>query len=147
MTPIEETQVDSLIRVASRLVAVMEQEIAILRTMRTRDIAALQEEKATLAAVYDGKVRDLARDPAVLARVSTALQQEFADVAACFHATLAENERAIRAARAVQEKMLQAIVAAVDKSRARHQGYGADAACAASGRKSDPLSLTLDRRL
>jgi hypothetical protein len=125
----------------------MEQEIAILRTMRTRDIAALQEEKATLAAVYDGKVRDLARDPAVLARVSTALQQEFADVAARFHATLAENERAIRAARAVQEKMLQAIVAAVDKSRARHQGYGADAACAASGRKSDPLSLTLDRRL
>ena len=141
----EETQVASLLHVASRLIVVMDQEIAILRAMRPRDIAALQDEKTTLAATYEEKVRDLAADPGMVARVSDALQQEFADIANRFHQVLAENERAIRAARAAQEKVLHAIVSTVERDRAEHVGYGVGANKTGSRRNSAPLSLTLDR--
>jgi hypothetical protein len=142
----EETQIASLLRVASRLIVVMEQEIATLRAMRPRDIAALQTEKSALAAAYEEKVRDLARDPNMVARVSAALQQEFGDVAGRFHQVLAENERALRAARAAQEKVLRAIVTTVEKDRIKHVGYGIGASSIGAQRNSAPLSLTLDRR-
>ena len=142
----EETRIASLLRVASRLIVVMEQEIATLRAMRPRDIAALQTEKSALAAAYEEKVRDLALDPSMLAKVSGALQQEFADVATRFHEVLAENERALRAARAAQEKVLRAIVATVEKDRIKHVGYGVGANGIGGQRNSAPLSLTLDRR-
>lgn len=144
MTP-EETQVASLLRVASRLIVVMEQEIAILREMRPRDIAALQGEKSALAATYEEMVHNLAADPGMVARASDAVQQEFADVASQFHEVLAENERALRAARAAQEKVLHAIVSTIEKDRLKHQGYGAGTIGIGSRRSSAPLSLTLDR--
>jgi flagellar biosynthesis/type III secretory pathway chaperone len=145
MTTKEEVQIASLIRVASRLVAIMEQEVASLRSMRVRDIAPLQEEKAALAATYEADIRNLARDPELLADVSPALQEELGAAAVRLHQTLAENERAIRAARTAQDRVLQAIVAVVEKNRSRHQGYGVGTA--AHPRACDALSLTLDRTL
>jgi uncharacterized protein YPO0396 len=146
MTTRDEAQIGSLIRVASRLVSLMDQETERLRGMRPRDIVALQSEKTALAAAYEDKVRELGANPDALKRVSEALQQEFAEVAARFQAALADNERALHAARRTQERVMQAIVSVVEKDRARRQGYGA-AGNGGQARKTDPLSLALDRHL
>lgn len=142
-------QVETLIRVTSRLIDVMQREIAFLRTMRIAEIAALQEEKATLVAAYEDGIRHLAADPAALNAVEPALRAELTRLAPRFDGVVAENGRALQAVRDSHRRLVRTIVDAVAESGSRHAAYSASGATPKppGGRRNARLSLALDQRL
>ncbi len=144
-----EDRIGGLIRVASRLIDVMRREIEMLRDMRPRGLEDLQSLKNELADAYAQQVRALADEPEALAAVAPALRQEFAEVASEFNKVLAENESALHATRFAHERLLKAVVEAVDEQRDACKGYSANGAPArhAQGRRAVSAPLTLDTRL
>lgn len=144
-----ENRIGALIRVASQLIEVMNREVEILRQMRPNDIEPLQQEKVALSALYEERVRELAAEPNALQTIGPALRQEFADVASRFNQAMADNERALHAARTAHNRLIQAVIAAVEEIQMRPQGYAADGAKPGTGvagrQASGPLAL--DTRL
>ena len=125
----------------------MQREVEILRDMRTAAIAPLQEEKAALTGEYETLIRTLADEPETLATISTAMRAEFVRVADQFEAALAENERALYAARTAQSRLIKAIVEAVGKERDKTSAYSASGAIEASQRHDPARPLGFDARL
>ena len=99
-----------LIMVASRLVVLMEQEIAILHEMKVADIAELQPEKELLVRAYLEHGRALEEVPGQLATVAPAIKQELQHVLERFRAAAGHNERALRAAHEVNARLVKAVV-------------------------------------
>lgn len=139
-------QMESLIAVASRLIELMDREVEILRAMRPAEIESLRDEKFNLIAVYEDHYRALASNKDALALVAPTLQQEFADVAQRFAKAMAENGRALTAAKVAHERMMNAIVEAVQANRKSGSGYSASGS-AEQGTAASPMSLSLDCRL
>jgi len=141
------TRLRDLIALIGRLIALMDQETALLRGMRSDQIGALQPEKTRLAGLYVGMVRDLRKNPELLAAVGQAVRAEVAEAMARFEKVAAENERAISAARTANERVLKAIVAAVN-SRRSVGTYGKTGAIAEAPRpqRTQVLSIAVDRR-
>jgi hypothetical protein len=142
-------KVESLIRVTSRLIGVLDHEVEMLRAMRVTEIEQMQDEKMALTIAYEECVRSLADDTAVLEAMEPAMRQELGALAARFDDALAENARALNAVRDSHDRLLKAIVDAVADKRARHKGYGASATFERRprGRTAPPLSLTYDYQL
>ena len=59
-------KVEVLIRVASQLISVLEQEVEYLREMKSSKVASLQAEKMKLVVAYEEHVRELAAAPDML---------------------------------------------------------------------------------
>ena len=57
MTPQITDQIETLIRVTSRLIGIMNSEVEMLRAMRVGDIESLQREKHDLTILYEENVR------------------------------------------------------------------------------------------
>ncbi len=141
------TRLRDLVAVIGRLIAVMDKETALLRGMRSDQIGALQPEKTRLAGLYVGMVKDIRKNPELLAAVGDAVRGEVTEAMMRFETVAAENERAISAARAANERVLKAIVAAVN-SRRSVGTYGNTGALAEAPRpqRSQALSIAVDRR-
>ena len=139
-------QIESLIEVASRLIELMNREVEILRAMRPADLEALREEKFSLIELYEQQYRALSAKKDSLVLVAPALQNEFADVARRFNEALAENGRALTAAKVAHERMMQAIVEAVQADTKSGRGYSASGD-AEDGATGTSMSLSLDCRL
>lgn len=144
-------KIEAMIQVASRLVEIMEREIALLSEMKSGEVAALQEEKEKLTALYEEAVAEIAKAPEVLQSIAPALQTEFGEMARNLNRVIGANENAIRAARTAHDRVLHAIVTAVKEQRGRTQAYSANGLTAdrqfRSGVAGQSLSLTLDRQL
>ncbi len=140
-----EAKIDALIHVAGRLIEVMNQEIEVLRGMRVADLAPIQQEKNSLADDYEASVRDLQADPDAILAVSDSLRREFAEIASRLNGTLMENERALHAAQVAHDRVLNAIVRAVEQTRPTLNTYTPDGTAALAGssthRYAAPLSL------
>lgn len=139
-------QMESLIEVASRLIELMNREVEILRAMRPADLEGLRDEKFSLIAVYEEQYRALSENKDALALVAPAVQKEFADVAHRFGRAMAENGRALTAAKVAHERMMGAIVDAVQANKKSGSGYSATGDADQSAAAS-PVSLSLDCRL
>lgn len=146
---VAEDKIGALIHIASRLIDVMNREIATLRDMRIADLRPLQEEKAALTATYEEKVRDLSANSKDFAAVGLALKQEFAEIAVRLNQVLANNERALHAAQVAHDRLLKAIVEAVEEDRNQLKGYTDSGTPTGAGQKRRPAStpLTLDTSL
>ena len=141
------TRLRDLVAVIGRLIAVMDQETALLRAMRSDQIGTLQPEKTRLAGLYVGMVKDIRKHPELLAAVDKAVRGELTEAMTRFEQTAADNERAINAARTANERVLKAIVAAVNSKRSVGT-YGNTGALAEPPRpqRAQVLSIALDRR-
>jgi hypothetical protein len=143
-------KVEVLIRVASQLISVLEQEVEYLREMKSSKVASLQAEKMKLVVAYEEHVRELAAAPDMLKKVAPALQDEFADIAERFDAAMTENRQALSAAHDAQERFMKAIVKAAEEKRASLHAYSPEGTLSASksGKNTaGPLSLTLDSQI
>lgn len=142
--------IEGIIPIASRLIAVLEKEVELLRAMKPRDVAGLQEEKETLIVAYEEKMRSLTASPDAVEGITPVLQEEFRTLATRFDAAMKENRLALNAASAAQRRFLDAVVRAADEKRTTYRGYSADGALPAAGQGAPstmgPLSLTLDRQ-
>jgi hypothetical protein len=141
------TRLRDLVAVIGRLIAVMDKETGLLRAMRADQIGELQAEKTRLAGLYVGMVKDMRKHPELLAAVDQAVRGELTEATLRFETVAAENERAINAARAANERVLKAIVAAVNSKRSVGT-YGNTGALAEAPRpqRAQVLSIALDRR-
>lgn len=138
-----------LIMVASRLVVLMEQEIAILHEMKVADIAELQPEKELLVRAYLEHGRALEEVPGQLATVAPAIKQELQQVLERFRATAGHNERALRAAHEVNARLVKAVVDAVNMKRGEAATYTSTGTLNSrgAGDSRGSMPLTVDQRL
>jgi flagellar biosynthesis/type III secretory pathway chaperone len=149
MTRIAGTEkVEALIRVASRLIALLEREAELLRAMKAGEIAGLQKEKNQLVVAYEEQVRALAATPEEFRRVAPALREEFALIAERFDSAMTENRRALSAATEAQNRFLQAVMTAVQEKQSSFRGYSAKGTIYSTGARqaaASPVALSLDR--
>lgn len=136
-------RVSDLLAVTSRLISCMEQEVALLRSMRPSDIASLQADKTRLADAYEAHIAALREGTGDDGPLSPELIQELTRVTERLQAAIAENVRALRAAREVNDKVLKAIVAAVEQDRSMPAAYGPSGPAA---RRPAAVSVSVDGR-
>jgi flagellar biosynthesis/type III secretory pathway chaperone len=119
-------RVADLLRTTSRLMGVLEREVDMLRKMQPGEMQALQEQKIVLAAAYESQIRHLSGDPDAFAHLSDAEKQQLREGTERFQKVLADNERALRAAKRSTDSLLKAIVGAVDRQQSAGSGYAAN---------------------
>jgi hypothetical protein len=145
----DQTQlVNDLIVITSRLIALMTTEIEKLRAHEIDAVEALQREKVGLANAYETLIRELRRHSGILQELEPALRDELVAKAGEFQSLLVRNEAALRAAKDVNARVLQAIADAVIESQKQHVSYSR------SGKKQGTrvgrevgVSMTLNRTL
>ena len=138
-----------LIMVASRLVVLMQREIAILHEMKVAEIADLQPEKELLVRAYMEHCRALEEAPGQLASVAPAIKQELQHVLERFRAAVGHNERALRAAHEVNARLVKAVVDAVNMKRGEAATYTSAGTLnrRGAGDSRGSMPLTVDQRL
>lgn len=135
-----------LIETTERLVDVLDRETRLLRAMKLSEAASVQLEKATLAEAYERCIRDLQAEDGAAARALTPAQRSALKQAGERLASASvDNERALRSARSVNERVLAAIVDAAREQRTATHAYGTKGFAAPSGKTA--LSLSVDRQL
>ena len=141
--------VDDVIQMAGRLIAIMEQETALLEKMKVADIASGQIEKDRLARSFEAKLRALASDPKVAAEVAPAIRVEFREAMDRFRAAMRANERSLRAAKDANERVVKAIVDAAQAQAAPRHAYSASGTIGGSTGydRTAPSPVALDRTL
>ena len=146
MTP--QSHVNDLIKITSRLIAVLEREVELLRTTRPAEIEDLQQEKTVLTAAYESQAKSLAGRPELLDGVQPVLRTELTQTIDKFQSTLAKNERALRAARDTTHRVLKAIADEIDRKRRENAGYAAvnNGAAPAQPGAQRPVSVAIDER-
>jgi hypothetical protein len=131
-------RVRDLLATTARLIACMDQEIKLLRAMRPQEIQLIQVDKLALADAYeahfmalrDGKDEGDAVSDALLAELSAATER--------FQTVLADNARALRAVRDVNDRVLKAVVEAVERNRVEPAGYTRGGKAPAPRRRAAP---------
>jgi flagellar biosynthesis/type III secretory pathway chaperone len=147
MTPAE--RIDTLIALTDRLSDCLEQELAALRRRRLDVIAELHREKTKLTAAYEIEVKQIRQSREMLAGLELDRRQALAIASTRLSRCMIENERALRAARTVNDRVLKAVVEAVERERGQPVGYGqrGRAPTAMPRRAGSVGAVTLDQRL
>jgi hypothetical protein len=112
-----------LLAITSRLIVCMEREIELLRTMQPKELRRLQEDKTALADAYRAFVLALKEPDMAADSVTDVLRDELAEATERFQASLADNLRALRAMRDVNERVMRAVVQALEEPRVQVTGY------------------------
>jgi hypothetical protein len=140
-------RVSDLLAVTSRLIGCMEQEVALLHSMRASDIAGLQADKTRLADAYEAHIAALRAGTGADETLAPEMVQALTSATERLQAAIGENVRALRAAREVNDKVLKAIVAAVEQDRKAPAAYGRmGAAGARRAVAGAAVSVSLDGR-
>jgi hypothetical protein len=141
--------IETLVTATSRLIALMNKEVELLRGMRVGEINELQNEKQELTKLYEDSLVIVAAEPALLEALEPALRQELTELAKRFDTAVLENTRALSAVKESHDRLLQTIVDTVSENRSKQKAYTAEGALDnPRGRRNAPaLSLTLDQSL
>jgi len=112
-----------LIGLARQLCDLLARETALVRALKIAEIAPLQDEKLRLTQLFQGALKSL--DPKAIAALPAPLKQEWRAAGTRLSEVTVENERALRVGRIATERLVNAIVQAVEKSRPSTAGYTA----------------------
>jgi flagellar biosynthesis/type III secretory pathway chaperone len=135
-----------IIHIVEDLTAVMSREVELLRAMRVRDFGELQDHKLDLVQSYEKHTEHLRANPAFADAIDPVVRTELTDVMERMHAVMSENEQAINAARAANQRVATAIVNAVQEHNTEGAGYSAQGRAAKTGAKP-PVSVQIDQQL
>ncbi|MBL8697262.1 MAG: hypothetical protein JNK67_02750 [Alphaproteobacteria bacterium] len=140
-------RIRDLIEVAGKLIVVLREETAALRSFALTRVAEITSEKTKLVESYVAIAQRFKKDPETLDAITDAVRAELTETLHAFDAAARENESAIVAAREANERVLRAIVDAVEAQRPKAQGYGRTGMAVAGGRRGGPaLSVAIDRQ-
>lgn len=145
-TPPSAQELRQIIHIVEDLTAVMSREVELLRAMRVRDFGELQDHKLGLVQAYEKHTEHLRANPAFVEALDPVVRSELTDVMERMHAVMSENELAINAARAANQRVATAIVNAVHEQASGSAGYssqGRTAKCSAR----PPVSVQIDQQL
>ena len=141
--PVVDASIGTLVQTTERLADVLQQETDLLRRMDLKAAAEVQVEKATLAEFYEKSVRELrSGDGVTVATIPVRDQAALRRASARLNEASTDNERALRAVRQVNERVLAAIVDAAREQTSATHSYGARGSS-----RGGALSLTVDRQL
>jgi hypothetical protein len=117
------SRMSELLAITSRLIACMEHEVGLLRSLKPQELRQLQSDKLVLADAYRAFTLAL-REPLMEGEtVDAGLCAELVEATEHFQAAVQNNLRALRAMRDVNERVMRAIVHALDEPRAQVTGY------------------------
>lgn len=143
--------VGDLVALTERLSNLLAEENTLLAASRTRDVAGLQADKAKLATAFESQIARIGRQRGLLDEIEPNLKRKLSRVMARAKAMIAENARALRAARDTNQKLLNAIVNAVTERNGKLDVYTATGGRSASLYGARPIaqavSLSIDQRL
>ncbi len=140
---IEADPIEAVIATVRELTEIMSREVELLRAMKVRDFSELQDRKTVLVGTYESLTKELAGRPEFFASIDPRLKAELRDITERMHGVMDTNAAAIRAAQAVNQKIANAIVDAV-QSQSVTQGYSSGGAVTAQ-RAGPPVSVQVDR--
>jgi hypothetical protein len=119
------SRVAELLSITSHLISCLQQEMEFIRSLRPDAIKEIQAEKIALADTYRAFVLALKEPAPETDAISIALKEELVEATERVQAALAENLRALRAMRDVNERVMRAVVSALDEKRSSVTGYDA----------------------
>jgi len=143
--------VGDLIALAERLSGLLEKESALLTEARAREVAALQTDKIHIASGFEAQVARFNSDRKPLDDAEPGLKSKLMRVMSRARKAIAENARALRAARDANQKLLNAIFRALSEREGKLGVYTATGGVSTSvysrhaAVKAVPLSI--DQRL
>jgi len=140
------TRVSELLAITSHLIACLQREMEFIRTLRPDAVKEMQVEKAALADTYRAFVLALKEPGPETAAISLALKEELVEATERVEAALAENLRALRAMRDVNERVMRAVVSALDDKRSSITGYDSRGSLRKGRRPSAAEGTTLQQR-
>ncbi|MFQ5786040.1 MAG: hypothetical protein ACE5H8_14630 [Alphaproteobacteria bacterium] len=143
----ETGQIGELIDITGRLAAVMAEETALLRAMRTSEIEPLQEIKSTLAAAYAGALESLRRNPPLIRDAGPDLRETLKGATDDLIAKLGDNLSVVHAARTVNERLIRTLGDAVAEQRSPIHTYSSNGGKTQSDTDGGALSVTVDHRI
>lgn len=143
----EPYQIDNLIDLTSRLTSIINQEISLLRAMRTSDIGQLQDEKTELATAYAGAFQAVRKRPSVVKDADPIVREALKQATAALKVALDENVLAVHAARDVNERLIRAISDAVSQTRDAAPVYTATGSSAPAAAAAGSVSLAIDQHI
>ena len=121
--PKPSSRVTELLAITSRLIGCLQQEMEAIRAMRPEALKQMQVEKIALADTYRAFTLALKEPNDENQAISTALKDELVEATERVQAAVTENLRALRAMRDVNERVMRAVVSALDEKRSSVTGY------------------------
>ena len=121
--PKPSSRVTELLAITSRLIGCLQQEMEAIRAMRPEALKPMQVEKIALADTYRAFTLALKDSNDQNQAISTALKDELVEATERVQAAVSENLRALRAMRDVNERVMRAVVSALDEKRSSVTGY------------------------
>ena len=131
-----------LMQAMDTLVAMIEEETALVRVGRLREAALIERNKGDFARSYVTDMSRLAASGAALAQVAPERAQAFRERHAQFHALLRTNMTVLATAHAVSEDLIRGVSGELAR-KAAPQTYGATGRPAAPGKSTiQPLAVS-----
>ena len=113
-------RLNELVVVLERLETVMSQETELLRRVKVTESAPFAQEKQRLAEVYSQLHQQMVEDPTPLSILNESQRQGLREMLARFKKTTEENERAVKACKTVNERVIQTVIDAVKQIGRAH---------------------------
>jgi hypothetical protein len=117
-------RVNQMIALTERLTELIAAEAQAFESNRPQDAAALVDETSRLANIYRHESAKIRSNPDLIAPAPPEDRTRLVRATEAFDAVLARQGRALEAARAVTEGLVQAIANEVAAQRSRGIGYG-----------------------
>jgi hypothetical protein len=121
--PKPSSRVTELLAITSRLIGCLQQEMEAIRAMRPEALKQMQVEKVALADTYRAFTLALKEPSDENQAISATLKDELVEATERVQAAVTENLRALRAMRDVNERVMRAVVSALDEKRSSVTGY------------------------
>jgi flagellar biosynthesis/type III secretory pathway chaperone len=136
-------KVDELIAVTARLTVLLKEESAHLKAMRIRAVAPLQEEKNRLISWLETQKKIIALNPHMKNDFSPQQQKKMSEVAEEFSRAVEENYHQTSIARAVNQRLVQAVADAVNEQThvGTYNAYGAARNAMSLGAQGLPFNV------
>ncbi len=132
-------RVNQLIRLTTRLTALLDEETAYFEAHQPRKALPLQDEKSKLTAIYRRESQLAAKDRTRLDAAPEPDRAALREATKAFEAALTRNGAAVEALMRLSEGLVKAIADEALRQRTANAGYGPGAA-----RTASLGSLTLD---
>ena len=131
---IDPNEIQSLVQVTRRLTDLMTAELVALRAMRPKDITPILAEKTELTGQYEARLRSLKQRRHALKALDPKLLAELKAATETLNEVMADNRRALGAAREVNAKLIKVIADEVSRQRNPAGAYTREARMERVGR-------------
>lgn len=137
--------IGEMIEVTKRLTVLLNEEVLFLEKMQVGKAGELQPEKLALTQVLEAQKRLIDTQPELIDDVPAFEREELKDTIEAFHTALQRNIRLVAVAKAVNQRVVQAVL----DTLAEQQSTGAytKAGVTANAPKSAGLSISLNQQI